>query len=115
MGISIYRTTQIGWIRLICSGGGIVANDLKARKAEIPEQHLNCVLGMDRQRVIYFNTFPAYVVLNPSLQIGEQNLLRMSVHKQCCLSQLRLATDRSMYLNVGGVCVYVESTQLCPL
>jgi exonuclease III len=82
---------------------------------EVVDAHHKALQIRDRQRALDSNTFNGYKFWNSALTVGEQLIGELPFTKVRCVSQLRTATNRSMYLHVGRLHVWIDCTKQCPL
>jgi hypothetical protein len=107
-----FRFAGADWLASSESG---VIRAMDSLQDDIIKTYSLAVYIEDRQSALLSRTFGAYKKYNPNFQAGEQLFFTMAISKLRCITQLRMATERSMYLNVKRQGVWIDCTKVCPI
>jgi exonuclease III len=97
------------------SQGEITGHTLRIIRNSLLRFHADTFRAADVEKSLESRTFGEYRLLNPNFEKGEQLLYKGPIAKVRCVSQWRMATQRSLYLHIGGRGMYIDCTKVCPL
>jgi hypothetical protein len=90
-------------------------NCVQAERGIVIKLHADALVTVDMQAAINSANCPLYRILNQSFEMGEQLTIRMPFEKVRVVSQLRMATNRSLYLFVNRKGTKIDCSGTCPL
>jgi hypothetical protein len=91
------------------------ASRLQEIKFTLIMKHAQALKDADRQKAIDSFSCLEYKFINPNFELGEQLSLIVPMYKARCYSQLRVASQRSMYLHIEGKGTCIDCTKVCPI